>query len=159
MANVKTNAMRILDQMKIQYGSYTYSSNDDKIDGVSVAEKLGKEPKYVFKTLVAEGHSKEVYIYVIPVVEELDLKKAAKVAGEKNIHMIHVKDIQRITGYIRGGCSPIGMKKKYKTFIDSSASDIDKIIVSGGKIGIQMELAIDDLVKAVDALIVDIVLG
>ena len=159
MGNVKTNAMRILDQLKIDYNSYTYSNKDDKIDGISVAEKIGKDPKYVYKTLVAEGHSKEVYVFVIPVAEELDLKKAAKASEEKNIHMIHVKDIQKITGYIRGGCSPIGMKKKYKTFIDSSASDIDKIIVSGGKIGIQMELAIDDLVKAVDALIGDIVLG
>ena len=157
MANVKTNGMRILDQMKIQYDSYSYSRDDDKIDGISVAEKLGKDPKYVFKTLVAEGHSKGIYVFVIPVAEELDLKKAAKAAGEKNIHMIHVKDIQKITGYIRGGCSPIGMKKKYKTFIDGSARDIDKIIVSGGKIGIQMELAIDDLLKAADALIIDLI--
>ena len=151
MANVKTNAMRILDQMKIQYHSYNYSSKDDKIDGISVAEKIGKDFKYVYKTLVAEGHSKEIYVFVIPVAEELDLKKAAKAAGEKNIHMIHVKDIQKITGYIRGGCSPIGMKKKYKTFIDASASDIGNIIVSAGKIGIQMELAIDDLVRAIEA--------
>ncbi|MDR7870616.1 MAG: Cys-tRNA(Pro) deacylase [Tissierellaceae bacterium] len=157
MANVKTNAMRILDGMKIEYNTYTYSKDDDKIDGISVAEKLGKDPKYVYKTLVAEGHSKEIFVFVIPVAEELDLKKAAKAATEKNIHMIHVKDILKTTGYIRGGCSPIGMKKKYKTFIDSSASQIDKIVISGGKIGIQMELAVDDLLNSADAKIDDLI--
>lgn len=157
MANVKTNAMRILDQLKIDYSSYTYSSKDDKIDGISVAEKIGKDHKYVYKTLVAVGHSKEVYVFVIPVVEELDLKKAAKAASEKNIQMISVKDIQKATGYIRGGCSPIGMKKNYKTFIDSSVSDIENIVVSAGKIGLQMEVAVDDLVKAADGVINDLV--
>lgn len=156
MANVKTNAMRILDQLKIDYSSYTYSSKDDKIDGISVAEKIGKDHKYVYKTLVAVGHSKEIYIFVIPVAEELDLKKAAKSAGEKNIHMIHVKDIQKLTGYIRGGCSPIGMKKNYKIYIDSSVSEIENIVVSAGKIGMQMELDIDDLVKVVEATIDDL---
>ena len=157
MANVKTNAMRILDQMRVEYNRFTYSNKDDKIDGISVAEKIGKDSKYVYKTLVAEGHSKKVYVFVIPVAEELDLKKAAKAAGEKNIHMIHVKDIQKTTGYIRGGCSPIGMKKKYKTFIDSSAYIVDEIIVSAGKICIQIELDVEDLLKAVDAMIVDLV--
>lgn len=158
MANIRTNAMRILDQMKIEYNSYSYSINDDKIDGISVAEKISINPKYVYKTLVVEGHSKEIYVFIIPVAEELDLKKAAKAAGEKNIHMIHVKDIQKITGYIRGGCSPIGMKKSYKTFIDSSASDIDNIIISGGKIGTQMELTVDDLARATNAVIYDLVI-
>lgn len=157
MANVKTNAMRILDQLKIEYNSYTYSSKDDKIDGISVAEKIGKDPKYVYKTLVAVGQSKEIYVFIIPVAEELNLKKAAKTASEKNINMIHVKDIQKITGYIRGGCSPIGMKKNYKTYIDSSISDIENIVISAGKIGIQMELGVDDLVKAADAVIDDLI--
>lgn len=157
MANIKTNAMRILDQLKIDYNSYTYSNKDDKIDGISVAEKIGKDPKYVYKTLVAEGHSKEVYVFVIPVAVELDLKKAAKAAEEKSVHMIHLRDIQKITGYIRGGCSPIGMKKKYKTFVDLSASDINKIIVSGGKIGIQIELGLDDLVRVSDGKVEDLI--
>ncbi len=157
MANVKTNAMRILDQIKINYNTYTYSKDDDKIDGISVAEKIGKDPKYVYKTLVVVGQSKEIYVFVIPVAEELNLKKAAKIVSEKNINMIHVKDIQKITGYIRGGCSPIGMKKNYKTYIDSSISDIENIVISAGKIGIQMELGVDDFVKAADGVINDLV--
>lgn len=153
----KTNAMRILDQLKIEYNSYSYKNDDGKIDGMSVANKIGKDPKNVYKTLVVEGHSKDIYVFVIPVAEELDLKKAAKAAGEKNIHMIHVNDILKLTGYIRGGCSPIGMKKAYRTFIDSNVSDIDNIIVSAGKIGIQVELAVDDLVKAVDGILEDLI--
>ena len=140
MAQSKTNAMRILDAKKIRYAMLTYDNKDGKIDGVSVAEKIGKDPKEVYKTLVAQGASKNVYVFVIPVLEELDLKKAAKAAGEKNIEMLPVKDIQKWTGYIRGGCSPIGMKKEYKTFIDEQAKLLDTIIVSGGKIGVQMVL-------------------
>lgn len=153
----KTNAMRILDQLKVQYNSYSYKNDDGKIDGMSVANKIGKDPKNVYKTLVAEGHSKDIYVFVIPVAKELDLKNAAKAAGEKNIHMIHVNDILKLTGYIRGGCSPIGMKKTYRTFIDSNVSDIDTIIVSAGKIGIQVELAVDDLVRAVDGILEDLI--
>lgn len=156
MTKVKTNAMRILDQMKIDYNTYTYSKDDNKIDGISVAEKIGKDPSFVYKTLVAVGHSKEIYVYVIPVAKELDLKKAARAASEKNISMIAVKDIQKITGYIRGGCSPIGMKKKYKTFFDLSVSDIENIVVSAGKIGIQMELKVNDLIKAAEAIVEDL---
>ncbi|MFL6556542.1 MAG: Cys-tRNA(Pro) deacylase, partial [Bacillus sp. (in: firmicutes)] len=129
MAQVKTNAMRILDAKKVSYEMLTYDNKDGKIDGVSVAEKVGKDPKVVYKTLVAQGASKNVFVFVIPVAEELDLKKAAKAAGEKNIEMLPVKDIQKWTGYIRGGCSPIGMKKEYKTFIDESAGAINSIIV------------------------------
>jgi Cys-tRNA(Pro)/Cys-tRNA(Cys) deacylase len=140
MAQSKTNAMRILDAKKIRYDMLTYDNKDGKIDGVSVAKKISKDPKEVYKTLVAQGASKNVYVFVIPVLEELDLKKAAKAAGEKNIEMLPVKDIQKWTGYIRGGCSPIGMKKEYKTFIDEQAKQLDTIIVSGGKIGIQMVL-------------------
>ncbi|QIZ05856.1 Cys-tRNA(Pro) deacylase [Priestia megaterium] len=140
MAQGKTNAMRILDAKKVNYEMLTYDNKDGKIDGVSVAEKIGREPKEVYKTLVAMGASRNIFVFVIPVAEELDLKKAAKAAGEKNIEMLPVKDIQKWTGYIRGGCSPIGMKKEYKTFIDVNCRSIDSIIVSGGKIGVQIVL-------------------
>lgn len=151
MANIKTNAMRILDQKKIDYNVITYESNDGKIDGVSVAGKIGKEPMFVYKTLVVQGNSKNLYVFIVPVKDELDLKKAASAAGEKKVEMIHVKDILKHTGYIRGGCSPIGMKKNYKTFINSSALEIDKIVVSAGKIGIQIELETSKLAEACNA--------
>ncbi len=135
----------------------TYENKDGKIDGVSVAEKIGKDPKEVYKTLVAQGASKNVLVFVIPVTEELDLKKAAKAAGEKNIEMLPVKDIQKWTGYIRGGCSPIGMKKDYKTFIDESSKLLESIIVSGGKIGVQMVLDPVQLTEVTKADIVPII--
>ena len=140
MAQGKTNAMRILDAKKVSYEMLTYDNKDGEIDGVSVAEKIGRDPKEVYKTLVAMGASRNIFVFVIPVAEELDLKKAAKAAGEKNIEMLPVKDIQKWTGYIRGGCSPIGMKKEFKTFIDVSCRSIDSIIISGGKIGVQIVL-------------------
>lgn len=157
MAKGKTNAMRILDANKIEYEMFTYENKDGKIDGVSVAEKIGRDPRSVFKTLVAQGASKEIYVFVIPVQEELDLKKAAKAAGEKKIEMIAVKDIQKHTGYIRGGCSPIGMKKTYPTFIHNSAEDLDKMIVSGGKIGMQIEIGPKQLQEATEAVMSEIV--
>lgn len=159
MAKGKTNAMRILDSKKIQYEIYTYESNDGKIDGVSVAQKVGLDAKKVYKTLVAQGNNKDIFVFVIPVEEELDLKKAAKAAEVKKIEMIPVKDIQKHTGYIRGGCSPIGMKKAYPTFIDAQASDLESIIVSAGKIGIQVELKVDGLTATTDGQIVDIIKG
>ncbi len=140
MSKVKTNAMRILDQKKAHYGIITYDVIDGKIDGKSVALKINRDSKEVYKTLVAQGQSRELYVFVLPVEEELDLKKAAQVTLEKNISMLHVKDIQKYTGYIRGGCSPIGMKKNYKTFINETAEKLDKIIISGGKIGTQIEI-------------------
>ncbi|MDR7239007.1 Cys-tRNA(Pro) deacylase [Neobacillus drentensis] len=157
MAQLKTNAMRILDAKKIHYEMLTYENKDGKIDGVSVAEKIGRDPKEVYKTLVAQGASKNVLVFVIPVTEELDLKKAAKAAGEKNIEMLPVKDIQKWTGYIRGGCSPIGMKKDYKTFIDESSKLLESIIVSGGKIGVQMVLDPVQLTEVTKADIVPII--
>lgn len=157
MAQVKTNAMRILSQHNVEYNVITYDNKDGKVDGISVAEKIGREQKFVYKTLVCQGSSKSIYVFVIPVVEELDLKKAAKAAKEKKVEMIAVKDILNITGYIRGGCSPIGMKKGYKTFIDKSAVSIDKIIVSGGKIGVQIELNVSELAKAVGAEYEDVI--
>ena len=137
---IKTNAMRILDSKKVSYEMLSYESEDGKIDGISVARKIGVDEKNVFKTLVAQGTSKELYVFVIPVAEELDLKNAAKIAGEKKVEMIAVKDIMKYTGYIRGGCSPIGMKKNYKTFIHESAEDLDFIIFSAGKIGHQIKM-------------------
>ena len=141
----KTNAMRALDKNKIAYNSYSYDAKDGKVDGVSVANKIGKEVGAVFKTLVNQGASKEFYIFVVPVAEELDLKKAAKVVGEKRIEMINPKDLLKTTGYIKGGCSPIGMKKLYKTVIDESALAYENIIVSAGKIGSQIEINPNDL--------------
>ncbi|EGT0013128.1 Cys-tRNA(Pro) deacylase [Clostridium perfringens] len=147
---LKTNAMRILDSKKVSYEMLSYESEDGKIDGISVAHKIGVDEKNVFKTLVAQGTSKELYVFVIPVAEELDLKNAAKIAGEKKVEMIPVKDILKHTGYIRGGCSPIGMKKNYKTFIHESAEDLDFIIFSAGKIGHQIKMNPNDLVSVVE---------
>ncbi|EJT6491316.1 Cys-tRNA(Pro) deacylase [Clostridium perfringens] len=147
---LKTNAMRILDSKKVPYEMLSYESEDGKIDGISVAHKIGVDEKNVFKTLVAQGTSKELYVFVIPVAEELDLKNAAKIAGEKKVEMIAVKDIMKYTGYIRGGCSPIGMKKNYKTFIHESAEDLDFIIFSAGKIGHQIKMNPKDLVSVVE---------
>ena len=157
MAKIKkTNAVRILESRKISYKAYTYETEDGFIDGLSAASRIFKNTDLVYKTLVTEGISGELYVFVIPVAYELDLKKAASVSGEKKIEMIAVKRLLNLTGYIRGGCSPVGMKKKYLTFIDSSIRNIETIIVSGGKIGLQLELSPDDLIKAVDAEVEDI---
>ena len=153
----KTNAIRILEREKISYKTYTYETDDGFNDGLSVASKIAADSSFVYKTLVTEGTSRELYVFVIPVASELDLKKAASAAGEKKIEMIPVKKIFDLTGYIRGGCSPIGMKKHYTTFIESSVSCIDKIIISGGRIGLQLELALDDLIQTVDAEIADLI--
>ena len=137
----KTNVMRILDQKKIPYTAHTYPHGDDPIDGVTVASILQCAPEQVFKTLVARGASKSLYVFVIPVALELDLKKAAKATGEKSIAMIHVSEITPLTGYVRGGCSPIGMKKQYTTEFDASCLTQETMIVSAGKIGFQIETA------------------
>ncbi|WP_071393194.1 Cys-tRNA(Pro) deacylase [Bacillus tuaregi] len=147
MAQIKTNAMRILDAKKISYGMKTYETADGKIDGVSVAHKVNRNPNEVYKTLVTQGTSMGVYVFVIPVEAELDLKKAAKAAKEKKVDMIAVKDIQKLTGYIRGGCSPVGMKKQYPTFIDKCAEGLKQMVVSGGKIGVQIEIKPQDLIQ------------
>lgn len=153
----KTNAMRILDSNKISYSMHSYENEDGKIDGVAVAHKIDRDVNQVFKTLVTQGHSKNFYVFVIPVAEELDLKKCSKAAGEKNIEMIHVKDINKITGYIRGGCSPLGMKKPFKTFVQEEATLFDTIIFSGGKIGSQIEMNPKDLHKVIDCTFTDII--
>lgn len=146
---VKTNAMRILDSKKINYEMVTYESKDGKIDGISVAHKIGIDDANVFKTLIAQGTSKELYVFVVPVAEELNLKEAAVITGEKKIEMIHVNDIMKHTGYIRGGCSPIGQKREYKTFIHESAKELEFIIVSAGKIGYQIKIKPNDLISVV----------
>ena len=142
---VKTNAMRILDSNKIDYETHSYNTDGEHVDGITVANAIGRDVNQVYKTLVVQGHSKEYYVFVIPVDQNLDLKKAAKAAGEKNVDMIHVKDINKVTGYIRGGCSPVGMKKLYGTFVNETAQNLDTIIVSAGKIGYQIELKPADL--------------
>ncbi len=153
----KTNAMRILDSMNIEYDYITYECEDGKIDGVSVALKTGQNPETVFKTLVSIGHSKELYVFCIPVEYELDLKKAAASSKEKNIELLPLKELTKNTGYIRGGCSPIGMKKHYKTFIDETASLNDKILVSAGCLGVQIVINPDDLIKVSEASYEDLI--
>lgn len=151
----KTNAMRILDSKKIEYKMREYSVEDGLIDGVSVANKVGMPLDRVYKTLVTHGLD-DIYVYVIPVDHELNLKKAAKVAKEKKIELINVSDIEKLTGYIRGGCSPVGMKKSYKTFIHEDAKNKETIVVSGGKIGTQIELNPNMLEKILRVEFVDI---
>ena len=152
---VKTNAMRILESMKIPFTHYTYEC-DEFVDGLQTADKLSLPYEKVYKTLVTVGASKNYYVFVIPVAQELDMKKAAKSVGEKSVEMIHVKDINQITGYIRGGCTAVGMKKQYVTRIDVSAASLPMIIISGGKIGLQLELKPDDLKKAARAEYADV---
>jgi Cys-tRNA(Pro)/Cys-tRNA(Cys) deacylase len=138
--------MRILDKNKISYKEITYTC-DEFISGTQIADQLGQPYERMFKTLVTVGKSKNHHVFVIPVDKELDLKAAAKAAGEKNIEMIHVKDIQKITGYIRGGCTPIGMKKQFPTIVHETAKNFETITISGGRIGSQIVLAPDDLIK------------
>ena len=154
--DIKTNAMRILDRNKISYEINTYEC-DEFIDGITVANNLSQDPSISYKTLVTEGKSKNYFVFLIPIAEELDLKKAAAAVSEKFVEMIHVKDINKITGYIRGGCTPLGMKKLYPTVIDSSAQNFDKIIISGGRIGSQIILSPTDLAKVTNAIFSDII--
>ncbi|WP_425452726.1 Cys-tRNA(Pro) deacylase [Ammoniphilus oxalaticus] len=148
--------MRILDKQQISYEVLTYDSKDGKIDGVSVAQKIERDPQLVYKTLVVQGASKTPYVCVIPVERELDLKKAAKACAEKKVELLPVKQIQAYTGYVRGGCSPLGMKKSYTTFIDESAALLSSIVVSAGKVGLQMELGVAELKALAAAKLVDL---
>ena len=145
MAEFKTNVMRILDQRKIAYIPHEYDHSGGAVDGITAALKMGENPEKVYKTLVTLGASKNYRVFVIPVEKELDFKKAARAAGEKSVAMIHVAEINAATGYIRGGCSPIGMKKLYATAIDQSAQKLPAMIVSAGRIGSQIELRPSDL--------------
>lgn len=146
--NEKTNVMRILDQKRVAYKSYCYVDTN-AISGMDVASVLNENPNQVFKTLVTVGNSKNHYVFLVPVNKELNLKKAATSVGEKNVEMVKSKNLLALTGYIHGGCSPIGMKKQYKTVIDISANNYDNIIFSGGKIGYQVELTLEDLKKVI----------
>jgi len=143
--HTKTNAIRLLEQQKIQFDILEYDTVDGQVDGVSVAGKIGHPVAQVFKTLVAKASAQKLFVFVIPVAEELDLKAAAKVVGEKKIEMLAVKELLSYTGYIRGGCSPVGMKKLYPTVVDVSAQEQGSIIVSAGKIGMQMHVQLADL--------------
>lgn len=151
----KTNVMRILDQKKINYNSYDYTKTN-AVSGMEVATSLNEDPNKVFKTLVTVAKSKINYVFVVPVNKELDLKKAAKAVGEKSIEMIKSKELLPLTGYIHGGCSPIGMKKQFKTVIDKSATNFEAFIFSGGKIGYQVEVTLDDLKKVINYSLEDI---
>ena len=157
MGSIKTNALRILEQRNIEYEMIQYENRDGKIDGQAVAEKIGQDHQIVFKTLVTTSGNNTIYVFVIPVDSELDLKKAAKVSGEKKIEMLVMKDLQKFTGYIRGGCSPVGMKKQYRTYINDSAGNHEKIIVSAGKIGVQMKLKVEDLLETVNGHLADVI--
>ena len=152
---IKTNAMRILDRMKISYTYETYEC-DEFTDGIQVADKLNLDHRQVFKTLVTTGNH---YVFVIPIEDEIDFKKAAKAVGEKSLEMLHLKDLTKVTGYVRGGCTSIGMKKNFPTVIQESARDFDEIYVSGGKLGMQIKLAPADLKKAANAEFGDVVRG
>ena len=153
----KTNVMRILEQKGIAFTAHTYEHEEGvAVDGVTVAQSLGQDPEQVFKTLVARGASKNIYVFVIPVADSLDLKKAARAVGEKSIEMVMVKEINGLTGYVRGGCSPVGMKKQYRTTFHETAEIVDTITVSAGKIGWQVELAPADLIGMVDGQLADI---
>ncbi len=157
----KTNVMRILDQKKIPYTAHFYEEGDGPENtreyGVHVAEALGQDPARGFKTLVARGASKGIYVFEVPVAENLDLKKAAKTVGEKAIELLHVAEINAVTGYIRGGCSPIGMKKQFPTVFHKTVEDYETVYVSAGKIGAQVELAPADLLKATRGSAADII--
>lgn len=149
MDNFKTNAMRILDKAGISYNAYTYDHSDGLIDGISVAQKMGQTVSQVYKTLVTQAGGREYFVFVIPVADELDLKAAARAVGKKAIEMIKVTEINKVTGYIRGGCSPIGMKKDYKTVLDSSCTILNTFIISAGKIGYQIELSPKSLISLI----------
>ena len=148
MAEFKTNVMRMLDKAKVNYKHYTYAETD-AVSGIEVAAVLKQNPLQVFKTLVTVAKSGQHYVFLIPVEKELDLKKAAHAVDEKSVEMLKSKDLLPLTGYIHGGCSPIGMKKFFNTTIDSSAQNFDTIIFSAGKIGYQVEMSLDELKKVI----------
>lgn len=152
---VKTNAMRILDRQKISYEALTYDC-DLFIDGMHSADLTGAPYEQSFKTLVMEGKSGSYYVFVVPIESEVDRKAAAKAVGEKAVDMIHLKDLTRITGYVRGGCSPLGMKKLFPTVYDQSAEKFDAIYVSGGRIGLTLKIPVDALVKVTNGKLADI---
>lgn len=151
MPEEKTNVMRILDQKKVPYTAHAYPYSGGPVDGPHVAALLGVEPERAFKTLVTRGAAGRYYVFVVPVMRELDLKAAAKAVGEKSIEMIRLAELQPLTGYVHGGCSPVGMKKQFKTVIDESARGVERMVVSAGKIGFQVELAPASLAGLIQA--------
>ena len=157
MKEQKTNVMRILDQKKVPYEARHYPHGAEAVDGLAVARALGEDPAGVFKTLVTRGSKGGYYVFVIPVAEELDLKKAARAVGEKSVSMLHVKELLPLTGYVRGGCTSIGMKKQFPTIVDVSAEAREKIVVSGGRLGSQLELKPGDLIRVARAKTADVV--
>lgn len=156
MKQAKTNAMRLLENSKVVYTAHEYDAADGALDGVSVAHKTGQNPARVFKTLVTHGPG-GYFVFCLPVEKELDLKAAARAAGQKNIEMIPLADITKVTGYVRGGCSPFGMKKHYPTFLDESAAGHATILVSGGRVGTQVEVAPQDLLHLLGAVLAPLV--
>ena len=158
MAEFKTNVYRIFDSAKLPYKPHTYPHGDEAVDGESIAKLLGIPPEKIFKTLVTQGSDRNYYVFDVPVSKELDLKKAARAVGVKSVAMIHVADINKVTGYVRGGCSPVGMKKRYKTVFDESAKGLDSMLVSAGRIGWQIEAAPEDLAKVSGAIFADIIM-
>ena len=151
----RTNVMRVLDQKKVSYTAHTYESTG-AISGTEVAAALGQDEKQVFKTLVTTSHSRQHYVFMVPVNGGLDLKKAARAAGEKSVEMIKEKELLPLTGYVHGGCSPIGMKKPFPTFIDASAAECETIMFSAGKIGYQIQTSLDELSKALEFTLADV---
>ena len=153
---LKTNAMRMLDRMKIPYEYETYEC-EDFTDGIETADKLGYDHALVYKTLVTTGKSGEHYVFVIPIEAEIDFKKAAKAVGEKSLEMLHLKNLTKVPGYVRGGCTAIGMKKQFPTVIQKDAEELTQMHVSGGKLGMQLKLAPADLKKAAKAQFADVI--
>jgi Cys-tRNA(Pro)/Cys-tRNA(Cys) deacylase len=154
--NDKTNVMRVLDSKKIEYSSHSYEP-DATMSGEEIAALLGEDPRKVFKTLVTQGKTGAYYVFVIPVQAELDLKKAAKAAGEKSVAMIKQKELLPLTGYVHGGCSPVGMKKQFPTFVHETAQNYDRMFVSAGKVGFQVELAPADLMSVASFVYADVI--
>lgn len=153
---VKTNAMRILERNKVKYEYSTYKC-DEFIDGISVADQLGIAHELVYKTLVTIGKSKEHYVFVIPIEADIDFKKAARAVGEKSLEMLPLKDLTTVTGYVRGGCTAIGMKKQFQTVIQEQAEQLPQMYVSGGRLGMQIKLAPEDLQRTIQAVYADVI--
>ena len=156
MKQKKTNAMRMLDRQKIKYNVNTYEISDEHMDGTEVAHKVGIEDKYVYKTLVLENSYHHHFVFIIPVSDTLDMKAAANAVNEKKLQLMPLDELKNVTGYIRGGCSPIGMKKQFQTIVDQQATCIDSLYISGGERGVQIEMTVDDLIKITNAKVLNV---
>lgn len=156
MKQKKTNAMRMLDRQKIKYNVNTYEISDEHMDGTEVAHKVGIEDKYVYKTLVLENSHHQHFVFIISVSETLDMKAAANAVNEKKLQLMPLDELKNVTGYIRGGCSPIGMKKQFQTIVDQQATCIDSLYISGGERGVQIEMTVDDLIKITNAKVLNV---